>query len=187
MLLDRYEKEQLLFNMNFKEATTTAGAAAYRGELVLIEGEIGDAQGRRKPPHAVLRHASVLVEGEKIAFLSGALDDILNLKDLLARYQPDCKPGAILILFVVNIPQELIVEEAGMRLFLIPMQDGMAWTELCERLGLEKGDFKGQSAADKVLTVFKAVGDFKPKFSGATLAEALASRNDAKREARGPV
>lgn len=187
MLLDRYEKDQLLFNMNFKEATTTAGTAAYRGELVMIEGEVGDAQGRRKPPHAVLRHASLLTEGDKVAFLSGSLDDMLNLKDLLAKYQPDFKAGATLVLFVVNIPKELVVAEAGAKLFLIPMQDGMAWTELCERLGLEKADFKGQSAADKVLTVYRALGDYTPKFASATLAEALASRNDTKREGRGPV
>lgn len=43
MLFDRYEQQGLLFNMNFKEASTTAGKAAYRGELVLVEGEIGDA------------------------------------------------------------------------------------------------------------------------------------------------
>lgn len=187
MLLDRYEKEQLLFNMNFKEATTSAGIAAYRGELVLIEGEVGDAQGRRKPPHAVLRQASMLTEGDKITFLSGSLDDVLNIKDLLAKYQPDFKSGAVLVLFVVNIPKELIVDEAGTKYFLIPMQDGLAWTELCERLGLEKADFKGQSAADKVLTAFKAMADYKPKFASATLDEAFASRNDVKREARGPV
>lgn len=187
MLLDRYEKDQLLFNMNFKEATTTAGMAAYRGELILIEGEVGDAQGRRKPPHAVLRHASLLAEGDKIAFLSGSLDDVLNLKDLLIKYQSDFKAGAPLVIFIVNIPSEVIVEEAGAKLFLIPMQDGMAWAELCERLGLEKGDFKGQSAADKVLTVYQAMSDYTPKFASVTLADVIASRNSAKREGRGPV
>ena len=44
MLFDRYEQSQLLFNMNFKEAV--GDKAAYRGELVLIEGEVADAQGR---------------------------------------------------------------------------------------------------------------------------------------------
>jgi hypothetical protein len=187
MLLDRYEKDQLLFNMNFKEATTTAGLAAYRGELVIIEGEVGDAQGRRKPPHAVLRQASMLTEGDKIAFLSGSLDDIANIKDLLAKYQPDFKAGALVVLFVVNIPADVLFEEAGVKYILMPMQDGMAWTELCERLGLEKADFKGQSAADKVLTVYKSLDDFKPKYAASTLADTLASRTDAKREARGPV
>lgn len=187
MLLDRYETDQLMFNMNFKEATTTAGVTAYRGELVIIEGEVGDAQGRRKPPVAVLRQASLLAEGDKLAFLSGSLDDILNIKDLLGKFQADFKAGATIVLFVVNIPQPVSFEEAGAKFYLVPMQDGLAWTELCEMLGLEKGDFKGQSAADKVLTVYQALADFKPKYAASTLADAIASRNDTKREARGPV
>ncbi len=187
MLFDRYEKDQLLFNMNFKEATTTAGVAAYRGELVIIEGEVGDAQGRRKPPVAVLRQASLLAEGDKLVFLSGSLDDILNIKELLAKFQPDFKAGATVILFVVNIPKAVSFEEAGAKFYLVPMQDGLAWTELCEMLGLEKGDFKGQSSSDKVLTVYKALSDFKPKYAASTLADTIASRSDAKRESRGPV
>jgi hypothetical protein len=187
MLLDRYEKDQLFFNMNFKEATTSAGMSAYRGELVIIEGEVGDAQGRRKPPVAVLRQASLLTEGEQVVFLSGSLDDILNIKDLLGKFQADLKPGATVLLFVVNIPKEVSFDEAGVKFYLVPMQDGMAWTALCELLGLDKGDFKGQSSADKVLTVYKALGDFKPKYAVSSVAEAIASRSDAKRESRGPV
>ena len=187
MLFDRYEKDQLLFNMNFKEATSTSGIAAYRGELVIIEGEVGDAQGRRKPPVAVLRQASLLAEGDKLSFLCGSLDDILNIQDLLAKFQPDLKPSGTVILFVVNIPQPVTFDEAGVKFYLVPLQDGLAWTELCEMLGLEKGDFKGQSSSDKVLTVYRALGDFKPKYAVSTLADAIASRSDAKRESRGPV
>ncbi|WP_054774324.1 hypothetical protein [Methylogaea oryzae] len=50
MLLNRYEHDQLLFNANLKGATTQAGLEAYRGDLVLEEGEIADALGRRKRP-----------------------------------------------------------------------------------------------------------------------------------------
>ena len=52
MLYDRYEQNQLLFNMNFKEAV--GDKAAYRGELVVVEGEVADAQGRRMAPKGVL-------------------------------------------------------------------------------------------------------------------------------------
>ena len=38
MLLDRYAP--YFFNSNFREAASEAGWDAYRGELVLIEGEI---------------------------------------------------------------------------------------------------------------------------------------------------
>ena len=47
MLLNRYEP--YFFNSNFREATSQAGWEAYRGELVVQEGEVADAQGRRRP------------------------------------------------------------------------------------------------------------------------------------------
>jgi hypothetical protein len=49
MLLDTFETQGLLFNSNFKDAAG-AGLQAYRGDLVLIEGEVADTMGRRKPP-----------------------------------------------------------------------------------------------------------------------------------------
>lgn len=188
MLFNRYEQDQLLFNMNFKEACSEAGKAAYRGELVVVQGEVGDAQGRRKPPTVVLRQAIALTEGDKLVLLAGAIDEVLNLKELLAIYQADLAANAIVMLFVVNIPKPCVVEGIGGKCYLVPMTDGMAWNEMTEMLGLEKGDFKGQSAADKVLTAYQAFSDFTPKnFETVSLEAALASRNDAKRESRGPV
>ncbi len=187
MLFDRYEQDQLLFNTNFKESCSEPGLSAYRGELILVEGEVGDAQGRRKPPHLVMRQAIALAEGDKLLLLAGSLDDVLHIREVLGKYQPDLKPGAVLMLFVVNIPQSLTVTMDGINCYLISMQDGMAWNEMCELLGLEKGDFKGQSAADKVLTAYRAFAEFKPKYPVVDLEAALATRNDAKRDARGPV
>lgn len=187
MLFDRYEQEQLLFNTNFKEACSEAGKSAYRGEMVLIEGEVGDAQGRRKPPHLVLRQAIALAEGEKLALLAGALDDVLSINELFAKYKADLKPGAVVMLFVVNVPKSLTVSIDGATCYIVSMQDGMAWNEMCDLLGLEKADFKGQSAADKVLTALGAFADFKPKFATVDLEGAFATRNDAKREGRGPI
>ena len=45
MLLKRYEP--LLFNANFTETSSNGQYVAYRGELVLRDGEGADAQGRR--------------------------------------------------------------------------------------------------------------------------------------------
>jgi hypothetical protein len=42
MLLKRYEP--LLFNANFTETSSNGQYVAYRGELVLREGEVADAQ-----------------------------------------------------------------------------------------------------------------------------------------------
>ena len=71
MLLDNYEQSGLLFNTNFKSATSKDGIVGYRGELVLIEGEVGDDKGHTKPPVAVMRHAILLAEGDKLSFVAG--------------------------------------------------------------------------------------------------------------------
>lgn len=52
MLLDTYEQSGLLFNTNFKSATNKDGTVGYRGELVLIEGGLGDDKGHSKPPRS---------------------------------------------------------------------------------------------------------------------------------------
>ena len=54
-------------------------------------------------------------------------------------------------------------------------------------MALEKGDFKGQGAADKVLTVFNAFKGFKFKYPEMSVDEALKTTNNAKRETHGAV
>ena len=63
----------------------------------------------------------------------------------------------------------------------------MAWNELIDLLALEKSDFKGQSAADKVVTLYKAVTDYKPAFPVVSVEDAMAASNGAKREMWGAV
>lgn len=186
MLLDSYEKDQLLYNSNFKEAAG-AGWEAYRGDLVVVEGEIADAQGRRKPPVVGLIGAVVLTESDKIKLLAGSLDDLADINTLLAKYQPAFAPDARVLLYVVNVAKPMIASLGDLNIVLIPMTDGMVWNELVDELALEKSDFKGQGASEKVRTVFDAFKDYKPKYETVTLDEALARKTDAKRESRGPV
>lgn len=187
MLLDTYEKNGLLYNANFKEATTSGGMSAYRGDLVVVEGEVADVQGRRKPPISGLLGAVVLADSAKIKLLAGSLDDLALIKPMLEKYQGDFAPDMRAVLYVVNIAKPMQVEIGGIKFVLIPMTDGMVWNELVDEMALEKGDFKGQSSADKVITVLDAFGDYKPKYETATLDEALSRTTAAKRESRGPV
>lgn len=186
MLLDNYEKDQLLYNSNFKEGAG-AGWYAYRGDLVVVEGEIADAQGRRKPPVVGLIGAVVLTEADKIKLLAGSLDDLADLDTLLAKYQADFAPDVKVLLYVVNIAKPMVATLDGLSMVLIPMTDGMVWNELADELALEKSDFKGQGAGEKVRTVYGACKDYKPKYETVTLAEAMARKTGAKRESRGPV
>ncbi len=186
MLLDDYEKDQLLYNSNFKEAAG-AGWQAYRGDLVVVEGEIADAQGRRKPPVVGLIGAAVLTENDKIKLLAGSLDDLGDITTLLEKYQPAFAPDVRVVLYVVNIAKPMIATVDGLSIVLIPMTDGMVWNELVDELALEKADFKGQSAGEKVRTVLAAFKDYKPKYETVSLELAMSRKTDAKRESRGPV
>ena len=87
MLLSNYEGRSLLFNQNFQENLAAAGVDAYRGELVIREGDVGDAQGRRKPPKSVLKQA-VMLSAERIKMLSGFLDELAELPALLECTAP---------------------------------------------------------------------------------------------------
>lgn len=186
MLLDTYEKSGLLFNANFKEGAG-AGVQAYRGDLVIVEGAIADAEGRRKPPEAALKGAVLLSEGDKIKLLAGSLDDLSEIDALIGKYQGDFAADMKAVLYVVNVAKPMVATAEGAKFVLIPMTDGLVWNELVDELGMEKSDFKGQGAGEKVATVSAAMQDYKPKYQTVTLAEAMACKTDARREERGAV
>jgi hypothetical protein len=186
MLFDNYESKGLLYNMNFKEGD--GKYAAYRGDLVLTLGEVGDALGHRKPPAATIKNTVVLAEGDKIKFYAGSLDDLADLPKLMEHYKADFAPDVRLIVFVVNIAKPLVIELDGFNFAAISMQEGLLWNELIDMAALEKGDFKGQSPLEKIVTVYKALVDYKPKGDKVGFPEALGRVvGDLKRAGRGPV
>jgi len=186
MLLDTYETQGLLFNSNFKDGAG-AGLQAYRGDLVLIEGEVADAMGRRKPPLATMVGAVLLADETKLKFVSGSLDEIAQLNAFIEKYQPDFAPGMGALIYVVNIAKPMIVELAGIQFALLPLTDGLVWNELVDALRLEKSDFKGQSSGEKVKTLYKAFQDYRPRGDVVSYETALTQITDAKRTIYGAV
>jgi hypothetical protein len=75
----------------------------------------------------------------------------------------------------------------GLSIATIGMQEGLIWNELIDIAALDKGDFKGQSATEKIVTVYKALTDYKPKGEKVSFEEALTRTVDLKRAGRGPV
>lgn len=185
MLMDRYEA--LFFNANFKEAASDAGWVAYRGELILKEGEVADAQGRRKPPVEVMKQAIVLTAGDELKLLVGSIDELQFFPSLLDKYGADIKPGSLVVLYTVNIDNPFVYPVNGAPVVFIPMVQGMVWTELCEVLGLEKGDFKGMGAADKVVKVYEELKSHDFKCPEVAIEEALGKTNANKRENHGAI
>lgn len=186
MLLDTYEARGLLYNSNFKESAGT-GLQAYRGDLVLIEGEVADSHGRRMPPVATMVGAVLLADETRLKFVAGSLDDIAHLDPLAERYGPDFAPGMGVLLYVVNIDVPMQVDFSGVSFVLLPLDDGLVWNELVDELRLEKSDFKGQSSGEKVFTLYKAWQDYRPKCESVPLDVALGRATQAKRAIHGAV
>lgn len=187
MLLDNYEKSGLLFNANFKEATGTADEQAYRGDWVLVEGAVADTEGRRKAPEVLAKGAVLLSEGDKLKLMAGSLDDLSDINYLLDKYKGDFAPDMKAVMYVVNVAKPMVAKADSAEIVLIPMTDGMVWNELVDELAMEKSDFKGQDAGEKVKTLYDALKDYKPKYEAVSLDEAIARKTAAKRQDRGPV
>lgn len=186
MLLDTFETQGLLYNSNFKE-NAGPDQQAYRGDLVLIEGEIADALGRRKPPVATMVGAVLLADATHLKFIAGSLDDIAHLKPLVERYGARFAAGMGVLLFVVNIDAPMQIDMAGTPFILLPFADGLVWNELVDELSLDKSDFKGQSSGEKVFTLYKAFQDYRPKCESVSLGAALGRATQAKRAIHGAV
>ncbi|MBR9885049.1 MAG: hypothetical protein GYB21_15965 [Oceanospirillales bacterium] len=186
MLLNTYDDQALLFNTNFTEKTSSGGVA-YRGELVVQEGEIADAQGRRKPPVSLLLGAVLLEENEQITLMVGLLNELATLEPLLEKYGKDLADNLCAMIFVRNIDTPLILDALGKRFFLIPLDEGIPWNTAIDELALEKSDFKGQSAGDKLVTLYNEMKGYKAKGDQVSLEEALERTVEVKLTARGPV
>ena len=187
MLFDTYDEQQLLININFKAGADAANTFGYRGELVLIEGEVADARGRKKPPHAVLRNAVLLSVDDRIQFISGCLDQLELLPVLVDKYKADFAPDMGAMLFVVNITRSLQVELEGVTFILIPLAEGIAWNELVDELGMDKADFKGMSAAQKIVCAWDGFKSYRSKAGVVSFEAAQAFTADIRREGYGAV
>lgn len=186
MPLQKYKEAGLLFNVNFLDKTSEAGVMGYRGELVLIEGEIGDAKGHAKPPAEVMRGVVMLAD-DKVKLLIGALDRLQSLPTLVEKYGADFASDMTAVLFVVNTKTRAQVTIDGINFILIPLVNGVPWNEIIDELAMEKSDFKGQSSADKILTVYQELQSYTPKSSTLSLDEALATTTNTIREVAGAV
>lgn len=190
MLLNQYDARVLLTNANIKERTSQPGIDAYRGDLVLEEGEVADAMGRRKPPLLVIKQVAMLTSADQILFISGFLEKLESLPVFHTKYAQDIAPDMVAVFYVENIAKPVQVKFNGIHHVLLPMVEGegTVWNDFNEELALEKGDFKGQSAADKVFTVYHAAKtDYHPKYPEIGFDAALAQTVEVKKELRGAV
>lgn len=188
MLLKTYEEKCLLCNLSVNGATTQADTYAYRGDLVLAEGEIADDAGRRLPPTAVVKQATVLVKGDKISMISGIIVELAQVPLFVERYRQDLAADLKVLFYVQDLTKSLITELDGITIILLPHLDGgAAWQTLMDDLRMDKDDFKGQTAEDKVITMAEGLADYKPKLDTLSFEQCLTFVSKIQREHRGPV
>lgn len=187
MLLKKYDEAGYLINANLNEACS-GGLTAFRGELVVVEGEMLDNTGRRKPPLKVLQQAAILADDNQLKFVSGMLDDVADVPVFLERYGKNMSRDTLVVIFVPNIDKPASLGVASTQVHLVSMEDGLPWPELMQLAGLEKADIKSLSPADKVQAVFKELSGFRPRNAiSVDLAAVAALNNGKRREIRGAV
>lgn len=191
MLLTNYDSQGFLTITSVLGQTSTAGLMAWRGDLVLIEGTMREGATNlndRNPPKLLVHQAAILADADKMLFLNGMLHELEALAIFVEKYKAALTPETLALLYVENIADAMVVELEGFTFKLIPYQGGMVWNETMEFLYIEKHELKGQSAEDKVVTVYEAAKAFKFKGEVVDYATALTKTIEVKRELSfGPV
>lgn len=185
-ILQTYKDTHLLFNDNFLDQTSEANLYGYRGELVLVQGEVADDKGHLKPPVEVMRGVAILAD-EKVHLVIGAIDRVTSLHTFIEKYQDGFADGLTAVLFVVDIEKPMKISVGSSEFVLIPLVQGVPWNEMIDELALEKSDFKGQSAADKIITMRDEMKSYKPNYDEVDLDTALAAGTGQVRESWGAV
>lgn len=178
MIIKQFEENGQLLNVAFAEAASENGYAGFRGRLALVEGEVADELGNRKPPLKVMEHTVLLSKDDKLALLAGSLDKLEYLNDLVTMYKDALSADTQAILYVVNLTQPLQVELEGVNFALIPMVEGITWNELLDEAGLDKSDVKKMKGADKVYAVWDDLKGFKPKGEVVSMEQAMGKTDD---------
>jgi len=175
MLLEKYNKKGYLSIVSVLGATTESGKFAFRGDLILKPGAFRDgSEVDRKSPEFLIFQAVVLEDSDKLIFVSGLFKKLSTLTIFLEEYKDDISLDTVFLFYVENIAEKMKVEHQGMTFQLLPYTEGMIWNELLELLYIEKSDLKGQSAEDKVITVFDEAKSFDTKADIISLESALA-------------
>ncbi|MCF7983649.1 MAG: hypothetical protein K9L70_04545 [Thiohalocapsa sp.] len=187
MLLEQYEQQERFWLKSLFGPTRQPGLQAFRGEFIVLEGDLNASAGKRTPPKALIKQAVLLADAEKLRMLAGNFASVDELPELIARFKDDMAPECVLIFFIDNLAESCQVDVDGKRFVLIQFRQGVLWNELTELFYIEKADLKGLSGEDKVVVLYEASTDFKPSYPTKTLDQVLATKTDAKREASGAI
>ena len=174
MLLENYNSKGLLSIVSVLGETSESGKFAFRGDLILKPGEFREGSDiDRKPPEFLINQSILLASDDKLIFVGGMINELSTLAIFIEGFKADLSADTLFLLYVENIAEKLKLEYEGMTFLLIPYEEGMVWNEFLDLLYIEKSDLKGQSAEDKVVTVFDEAKNFDTKTDPISFDDAL--------------
>jgi hypothetical protein len=191
MLLEKYNSLGLLWITTLVGKTTTPGLSAFRGDLILVEGALHEGSTNvhdRKTPELVINQAAVLADSDKILFINGLFYKLEHLPIFVEKYKDALNADTVALLYVENITIPMQIVYADITFKLLPYKEGMVWNETLEALYIEKADLKGQTAEDKVITMYNEAKGFKIKTAPISLEDGLSQTIEVKKDlSGGPV
>lgn len=161
------EAEGRLLNAVFKGPTKVEGRFGFRGDIA-IEFQQQFADEKRPPEKCCEQIIAGANFGEThIAFLSGFLLSFGWLKLLAETLGDKLSSKGVYILFCDNIDlsKKFVIEYAGAKFYILPIDEATVYNETLELLYLEKNDLKKMDTGGKVDAVvntgLKFLGDRK--------------------------
>lgn len=189
MLLENIDKQGLTFITSVLGATSDKNVWAYRGDLVLIPGSLREgSETDRKPPELLLYQTAILADSDKFIFVNGLFHELQHVAVFIEKYGHALTADTVTLFFVENIAAKMQVVLNGVTFKFLPYKEGMVWNETLDVLYIEKADLKGQSAEDKVVTVYDAAKTFSTKTETIAFEDALSKTFTVEKDlAAGPV
>lgn len=174
MLFETFKNEGLLSIVSVLGATSQGNTFSFRGDLVLQEGQLIEGSERdRKPPVSVIHQATALAGSDRLLFVSGLVNRLEDLSLFVNKYRQWLSSETVLIMYVEDIAETMTMTLDACTFHLLPYPGGMIWNELLDDLYLEKSDLKGQSAEDKVMTLYDAARSFDTKTAPVRFEDAM--------------
>ena len=189
MLLENIDKQGLTFITSVLGATSDKNVWAYRGDLVLVPGALREgSETDRKPPELLLYQTAILADSDKFIFVNGLFHQLQHVPMFIEKYGYALTPDTVTLFFVENIAVKMQVVLNGITFRFFPYKEGMVWNETLDLLYIEKADLKGQSAEDKVVTLYDAAKSFSLKAETIAFDDALGQTFTVEKDlASGPV
>lgn len=173
------EAEGRLLNGVFKGETAVKGRFGFRGDIA-IEFQAQLADEKRPPEKSCEQVLAAANEGEPhFSFFAGFLLSFGHIKLLAEALGDTLSPAGKYILYCDNIDlsKKYVIDYAGARFHILPIDEATVYNELLELLYLEKTELKRMDTRGKVDAVVNAGVKFVAdrKFIASTYDELLAS------------